>query len=271
MANIFPWKKTESQREKAIKWTVTNAKYEIYVCELDEIELSPLVAHCMDVRNKVLSVLSVDAHKTKSLMRAFPRTISFVLRTIWDNVVAEFADDPEEADFDVLIKHFIAAHCTPDDRHDLLSQLCTGAKPRHVGVQQYYYRLLELNGYVDWLPGFETELQDNEIKVAFHGPMPSSWRERSTGAGKSVHAESTAEKVRYFRSQETFLALRKQAENEASNESKSARLPDNKTKGNGKRKFKPPHSNGGNKKPPSKRRVDADSDCPIHPGSHKWA
>jgi len=56
-------------------------------------------------------------------MRAFPRNISFVLRTIWDNDVAEFADDTEEADFDVLIKHFIAAHCTPDDCHDLLSQL----------------------------------------------------------------------------------------------------------------------------------------------------
>ena len=73
MANLFPWKKTESQqREKAIKWTVTNAKYEIYVCELDEIELSALVAHCMDFRNKVLSVVSVDAHKTKSMMRISP-------------------------------------------------------------------------------------------------------------------------------------------------------------------------------------------------------
>ena len=192
MANLFPWKKTESPREKAVKWTITNAKYEIYIGELDEIELSPLVAHCMDFRNKVLAVVSVDAHKTKSMMRVFPRTISIVLRTIWDNVVAEFAEDPEEADFDVIVKQFISAHCTPDDRHDLITQLRTGPKPRDVGVQQYYYRLMELNGYVEWLPGFEMKLQPTKVHIAFHAAMPEKWRGFYTSAGKATHQESTA-------------------------------------------------------------------------------
>jgi len=265
MTTPFPWKKIDAGRETTIKWTVNNAKYEIYSSELDTVDLSILIAHCLDVRNKVLSVVNVDAHKAKSLMRVFPRTI-------WDNIVAEFAEDVEDPDVDGFLKQFIAAHATPEDRHELLTQLRTAHKAREIGVQQFYYRLLEVNGYVDWLPGTEAALQPEELCQAFHGAMPTKWKEVFTKAGKSIHDMSFAEVVRDFRSQEN-MAVRKQAENEAANRSKSSRTPngDNK-KAYGKRKFRPSSDKNDNKKPRgAKKRIEGDSDCPIHPGLHKWA
>jgi len=55
--------------------------------------------------------------------------------------------------FDLKLKEFVAAHATTEDRYDLVQQLRTAKKPRVVTVQAFWYRLREINTYVEWLPG----------------------------------------------------------------------------------------------------------------------
>ena len=118
---IVPWEKVKAaDQEKSVKWQVANTKYEIFIDKLESIDTGSLVEHCTSVRNKVLSTVSTENHKAPSLFKVFERTISFVLRTIWDNIVAEAAENPTEENFDQCMKDFIAAHATPEDRHDLL-------------------------------------------------------------------------------------------------------------------------------------------------------
>jgi hypothetical protein len=54
-----------------------------------------------------------------------------------------------------LLKAFFACHSTEDDRHELVSFIRYASKPDDMKVQTFFYRLKELNDYVDWLPGSE--------------------------------------------------------------------------------------------------------------------
>ena len=275
---VIEWKKkTPSSREETIKWQIANGKYEIHTPELSDLDIAVLLPHCIDVRNKILSAVSTENHKAASLFRVFPRTISFVLRSIWDNIVAGVPNDPSEADFNGCLMEFIAVHVTAEDRHDLLVQLRSARKPRDLHVQTFYYRLREINGYVVWLPGDEMSLDEEQIKQAFYDAMPSAWRERYLNAGKFVQAETFAQIVRYFRQQE-ILATKKQLENEASTRSRhpGKSLKDkseHRSSGyqNNKRHHGLNRKNEDRKKSDfKKKKTDADVDCPFHPGMHKW-
>ena len=135
---VIDWKKkTPSSREETIKWQIANGKYEIHTPELSDLDIAVLLPHCIDVRNKILSAVSTENHKAASLFRVFPRTISFVLRSIWDNIVAGVPNDPSEADFNGCLMEFIAVHVTAEDRHDLLVQLRSARKPRDLHVQTF--------------------------------------------------------------------------------------------------------------------------------------
>jgi hypothetical protein len=79
----------------------------------------------------------------------------------------------------------IAEHATAADRHDLVAQLLSPSKPPGVSVTEFHYRLLELNGFVDWLPGTDAKLNDHQIKQALYDGMPTAWKERFITAGKS--------------------------------------------------------------------------------------
>jgi hypothetical protein len=80
---------------------------------------------------------------------------------------------------------FIASHGTPEDRHELVQQLRSPRKPCNIPVQAFYHCLRELNGYIGWLPGKETSLNEEQIKQAFYDAMPSTWCERYIQAGNS--------------------------------------------------------------------------------------
>ena len=47
----------------------------------------------------------------------------------------------------------------------------------------FWYRLRELNSYVDWLPGDKPGLNNEAIKQAFYDGMPITWKTRYTNAG----------------------------------------------------------------------------------------
>ena len=80
--------------------------------------------------------------------------------------------------------------------------LANTLKPRALTVQQYYYRLHELNTFVEWLPGTKEPLDKTKLKLAFHDSMPAAWREHLVTAGKSHRTMTQAKLNQYFRVQE---------------------------------------------------------------------
>ena len=260
-----------NEHEESIKWQVGNSKYEIHTTQLKQVDLAVLLPHCIEVRNKVLSAVSAENHCALSLFRVFPRTISAVLRTIWDNLVMAAPNEVTEADFTASIQEFVASHVSAEDRHDLLVQLRSARKPRDISVQTFYYRIREINDYLLWMPGDEMMLSEEQLKQAFYDAMPNTWRERFLSAGKTVHDNSFAEVVHYFRQQES-LAAKKIIANEASHavqqHHKSYNDNHNNKKGNKQNKFKkkPSPKTSASKK----KRVDPNEECPFH-SKHKWA
>jgi hypothetical protein len=188
--------------------------------------------------------------------------------------------NPQEniAGFEGCIRSFIASHSTAEDRHELVLQLRSPHKPREILVQSFYYRLHEVNGYVEWLPGNEPQLNENQLQQAFFDPMPSSWRECFTQAGHSNDAMTLAQVLRYFRQQEN-LAIRKQVENEKfQRTSKGPATRDNKTRDTKPKNpyNKEDHGSRGptmtsTKKPFTNKHKILDTDpCPIHNAPHHW-
>jgi hypothetical protein len=107
---------------ECLKWSHGNTKYEIFISILDNLELMFLLPHCLDAKEKIQQVVS-DAHLGQALFRVFPRTISTVLRTIWDIILQDQQPAETEAAFDLCLRSFIDSHSTTDDRHDLINQL----------------------------------------------------------------------------------------------------------------------------------------------------
>jgi hypothetical protein len=66
---------------------------------------------------------------------------------------------------------------------------------------------------MDWVPGVEDYLNENQLKQAFYDYMPPTWRERFVQAGHSSRAMTLAQVLHYFRQQES-LTEREQAEND---------------------------------------------------------
>jgi hypothetical protein len=50
-------------------------------------------------------------------------------------------------------------------------------KPIDMAVQAFWYPLHELNKHIEWLPGTEPVLTDNQIKQAFYDAMPEAWKD----------------------------------------------------------------------------------------------
>jgi hypothetical protein len=201
-------------------------------------------------------------------------TVSMVLRTIWDIIIED--QDPEETieGLENCLRDFIASHSTAEDCHELVSQLRSPHKPWEILVQSFYHRLREVNGYVEWLPGNEPRLNDDQLKQALFDAMPFTWRERFAKAGHSSSAMTLAEVLIYFRQQES-LAIRKQMENEKTqrNSKRFAARRDTKSNIIQKESHDSRTSTKSFSKKPSftKKRKIIDTDpCPIHDGTHTW-
>jgi hypothetical protein len=111
---------------------------------------------------------------------------------MWDQVGEELPLDEETLDsFNVLLHHFFEAHSTDDSRHDLLTQ-----------IHNVCVLFTELNDYVDWLPGHEPKLTEDQFNLAFYTGMQLKWKERYVNGGKSIQHDKWQSPLRYFRNQQ---------------------------------------------------------------------
>ena len=217
---IFPWVKASTGTSMPFKWTIGNACYEVHNPELESFDLADLLPHVLEVRKKVISVCAEHIHLGPSLSQVLGRTLATPLQALWDTLIADHARVQTQADFDLRLRAFIAANATSEDRHELVLQLRRPSKPHNLSVQAFYYRLVELNGYVSWLPGDELPLTPVSIKQAFYDGMPPTWRERFIQAGHSQPLVNQAALSRYFRMQEK-LAVAKANDNMAKQRAES--------------------------------------------------
>ena len=263
---IPPDSSSEREYPSSFKWSHGTSKYEIHATMLQDIEIGPLLTHCLSVKRKIDSAVSIQAHRAQSYFSVFPRTLSTVLLTIWDQLIEDLEPDQDEEGFEEALKDFIAAHCTDEDRKDLAQQLSKPKKPLKSSVQEFNYRLQQLNSFIDWMPGTAAELDDDQLKQAFYDGMPDTWKTHFVNSGDSVQRKSRAELSRYFRNQEK-LSRNKQRDNEQ-------RQRDNARKNNNR--------NNESSSPPSRKKSKRpktssptgfrnDGPCPVHPdGHHNW-
>jgi hypothetical protein len=102
------------------------------------------------------------------------------------------------ASFQQAIWHFIAMHATDEDRHELLDYVHSIAKPRKMDVQTYYSHLRELNHQVDWQPGNDLPLTEDQLQQAFFDGMPTSCKEQYKNASRSIRNTARADLLRFF-------------------------------------------------------------------------
>ena len=273
---VFPLQvETNDEYPQAIKWTIVNTKYEIYVPTLKEFSVAALLPHCLDVKSKIDAVVSTEAHRAPSYFRVLPRTVSTVLQAIWEQLLGE--DDAPAQDQDGFasnVRRLVALHCTEDDRYELAQQLRNpSTKPKGMAVQTFYYRLTELNSYISWLPGTEPALTDAQLKQALHDAMPSTWRERFSNAGNSVSSVTKAEMVRYFRVQQKN-SLRRTQENDKKQRIHAKKRRNDKgspKETQSQRPFKKAKRKDEDSSSKKSKRVQDTEQCPVHPNlPHTW-
>jgi hypothetical protein len=86
----------DRERETTIKWVVKKDKYEIHMSILSNLELGPIVQHCMEFMHKVNRETGADpVLRYKSYVATFSRTLSVALCSVWDTMMA---DNPIMAD-----------------------------------------------------------------------------------------------------------------------------------------------------------------------------
>jgi hypothetical protein len=147
-------------------------------------------------------------------------------------------------------------------------------------VQTFFYRLKELNDYIDWLPGGEPTLPDAQLNLAFYNSMPGLWRVCYAISGWSAHTTMCSELLHYFWVQEHKQATNKaklaqKTQKQAQKESKRAAKREH---GRCKHQLKGKQDGQGHKpggpakaKSSSSNCVSPTDKCPIHPdGNHMW-
>lgn len=269
----------ESPKNEPIKWTINNTKYEVYLPTLLTFELADLLAHGVSIRNKVLTTVGTAAHRGPSLYEVYSRALSPVLLSVWEQLNQEANNNPLVNNtqtvnhFDSRFREMIAVHATQEDRYDLVQALRACRKPRELPVQTFWYKLREFNSYIDWIPGNEPALNEQQVKQALHDAMPPTWRERFANAGNSLAGMTMAQVVQYFRKQED-QATRKMNENvqQQRQQSTSRRRGKN---GNSKTTTTRPKEKDNKKGRTStkdkRERIGNDDPCPVHPGmGHTW-
>jgi hypothetical protein len=273
-----------TKTSETIKWALHKEKFEIHQGLCTKFELIDIMTHCLTVVHKIDGQVGENyVKKLQSYKQVMPRTLSIPLVGVWNQVVTEYeAAHEDESEtlgtFAHMLKAFFACHSTDDDRHELVSFIRYASKPEHMKVQTFFYRLKELNDYVDWLPGLEPALTDAQLNLAFYNGMPGSWRVRYAISGRSAHTTTRAELLHYFRVQEheQFVSQQRHAKKKGQQEFKfdSKRA---KKRGQYKNHLKGKQGGQGNKSggpvktKTSNNRVSPADKCPIHPdGNHLW-
>jgi hypothetical protein len=184
------WDKTKATME-TIKWTLGAngvTKHEIVSPILSKFELGNIMAHCLTVMHKIDARIGNNAANHFTLyMNVFPRTLSLPHVATWDTVLVDHPLGAQDvASFQQAIRHFIAVHASDKDCHELLDYIHNIAKLRKMDIQTYYSCLNELNHQVDWLPGNDLPLAEDQLQQAFFDGMPTSWKEQYKNASRSV-------------------------------------------------------------------------------------
>jgi hypothetical protein len=160
-------------------------------------------------------------------------------------------------------------------------------------VQTFWNRIREINKHIEWLPGSEPVLTDDQLQQSFYDAMPETWKVPETWKDRyvdsgSVFEDSTfAEVVQYFRRQESN-ANKKQQVNEKFQKRKSrghghqngpSKYEKSKSSNTTDSEDEKSDEEDNNKKKPSvnplhkRSHISDDTPCPtIHPGAgHKWS
>jgi hypothetical protein len=216
---LVSYKEAAGIKEETLKWTCGNTRYECQLRTLESLDLQEMIPHCMRVKNKIDFAVGNETHRGPSYFKVFPRTLSMMLEPVWNYLIEEARNDDTVdhaetlVNFDLRLKDFIAVHATSSDRHEWLQSLRTEKKTREMGTQNFWYRLIEINKQIEWLPGFEPVLNDDQIKQAFYDAMPATWKTCFVNSGKVLQDAPMAEVARYFKTQENN-ANQKQLDNE---------------------------------------------------------
>ncbi|KAG7343337.1 hypothetical protein IV203_021282 [Nitzschia inconspicua] len=271
MAEDFSWHWPPSpDNPPNVQWDIERSSYEIYVHKLKSFRSTEVVPHCVQVMTLIRREVDNEKHLGESYFRVLPKTLSTQLEVLWTTVVQGMGENLVMSvdNFNIALKRFIATNRSPLERHYLVQKLRNPKKPRDLSVLYFYHRLIELNGYVEYLPGTDPPLNPDQLKHAFYDGMPALWRERYVIAGLNCWDKPIAEILRYFRNQEA-LSARRFKENQDSRRIKNKR----KSKGEPHRSdqsqsIKDKKSNGNKKQ---KGRISDEDPCPVHPGSkHTW-
>jgi hypothetical protein len=200
------WDKTKATTE-TIKWTLdinSATKHEIVSPILSKFELGNIVAHCLTVMHKIdAHVGNNAANRFAPYMNVFPHTLSLPHVVTWDTVLVDHPLAVQDvATFQQAIWHLIVMHATDEDRHELLDYICSIAKLCKMDIQMYYSCLHELNRQVDWLPGTDLPLTEDQLHQAFFDGMPTIWKEQYKNASRFVCNTTHADLLRFFHMQQ---------------------------------------------------------------------
>jgi hypothetical protein len=187
---------------ETIKWTPGvkgAAKNEIVSPILTKFGLGNIVVHCLTVMHKI------DAHiGNHRLVYGCISPYLLLPHVVMRDTI--LIDHPlatqDKASFQQANRHFIAVHTTDEDCHELLGYIHSVAKPRKMDVQTYYICLCELNRQVDWLPGNNLPLIEDQLHQACFDSMPTPWKEQYENAGHSMRTTPQAKLLRFFRMQQ---------------------------------------------------------------------
>jgi hypothetical protein len=190
---------------ETLKWALGAngaTKHEIVSPILTKFELGHIVSHCLTVARS-MPVGNNAANHFALYMNVFPCTLPLSHVATWDTVLVDHPLVAQDvASFQQAIKHFVAVHATSEDWHELLVYIRSIAKPRKIDVQTYYSRLRELNNQVNWLPGTDLPLNEDQLNQAFFDGMPITWKEHFENAGRSVCTIACVDLLRFFQMQE---------------------------------------------------------------------
>ena len=56
-----------------VKWTYNASKYEVYTTILDKTELSEFVLYCLELKDKIVTIIGIKNHKYPSHFKITPR------------------------------------------------------------------------------------------------------------------------------------------------------------------------------------------------------
>lgn len=276
MRLIVPWKVNQREKEQLTPFKFSTAdgeSFKIYEYTLDSFDLGDILQHVVSFEQKICQAVTDREQRQRCFGKVFGRTLARPLQATWESFTAQLGVPVNEGGFFAMVKAMIASFATEDDRRDLLNQIRDAQKPREVPVQTMWYRMIEVNNMVEYLPGQDPKLTPSQLLKAFHDAMPQRWRDRFLNAGLTVNEAALPKILQYFRMQE-----RNAEQNSQANETSGRNGTRNRTNNNPARKantsvvkkHKPDDAEKG-KKSASNGRISDDTKCPIHPnGKHTW-